>query len=648
MTTQSVSAAKTLFLPLVVKSFGGTERYRTLIDANITRGIAGTDIVFPDRSRAAALADYSGSWPPGVAELQQIAAATGADNVIVGTVTAVGREFSLDVKYFDLLAPTNPVFFYQTAANEADLPRAVSELVRSIQQYNDRRFTIASIAPEGNNRIDSGAILRKISTRRGFRVKEKPVITSVTFTGVEELAEDDIRGAANVREHLILNPEKLAAAREAVLELYRSRGFYNSTVKTVVNTGSDGAAVVFEINEGQKIFIKEIKVEGNTAFSDSKILGQVETGERWFMSWLTDSGLLDQTKIQQDTKRIVAFYADNGYLDARVGNPEVRQDGKWLYITFNVEEGPRYRVGTVGIIGSDLGDNRPLLKLLSVRDEKYVSRKAVRADILKLTDYFAEQGYAFASIKPQFTRADGDRMDINFNIDKGRLVYIDRILIRGNTRTHDNVIRRELSIAEGGVFNAKALRDSSRALQRLQYFEEVNITPEPGMDPDRMTIMIDVKERYTGSLSIGAGYSSADKLLFMGQISQNNFLGRGDTLSLSATLGGSSARFNLGYTNPHLNDSDLSWGFDAFHTRREYDDYTRESTGGGLRIGYPLWEKWRVYSNYSLTNTDLSDVSEDASYVIRNSVDIQRDIGVVPAAVGQNRLPRQRRRRQGL
>ena len=137
-----------------------------------------------------------------------------------------------------------------------------------------------------------------------------------------------------------------------------------------------------------------------------------------------------------------------------------------------------------------------------------------------------------------------------------------------------------------------------------------------------MNVVVDVKEKSTGTFSIGAGYSSADNLLVMGQISENNLLGRGDTLSLSGNVSGKSSRYNLGYTNPHLNDSALSWGFDLFDTEREYDDYTKDSIGGGIRVGYPIFEKWQLFGNYSYTDTDLTDVSEDASYIIRNSVDL--------------------------
>ena len=225
-------------------------------------------------------------------------------------------------------------------------------------------------------------------------------------------------------------------------------------------------------------------MEGNVTFDDDELLDQIETGEKWFMSWLTDAGLLDMNKIQQDAQRIVAFYNNHGFLEAKIGEPQIRQDKEWLFVKFVVEEGPRYRVGTVDFSGDLLDDKEKLLSLVEIRNQEYVSRQQIRDDILKLTDYYAESGYAFASIRPVTEKSpSGDRMDITFKISKGNLVYIDRITIKGNTRTRDNVIRRELRIAEGGVFDSKALRESTQALQRLMYFEEVNITPSRRLTP---------------------------------------------------------------------------------------------------------------------------------------------------------------------
>jgi len=658
----SASSSGIIFLPLHITTLEEKDALTLRVDSRLQEILTETSIKMIPRNTAETYAKYDDSWPPPVEILQKIADITQTDYIAAGNLTVIGNQISVDVKLFDILSPKTPTYYFQTAQSLNELDTALKKIGSEIQSYTERDFRISSIAPEGNARIDSGAILRKISTKSGdaydpdalrndlksiykmgyfndvqidavdtpkgkkitFRVVEKPVIQSVIFEGIDELKEEDVRDAANIKEHFILNPVKISMAEETIRLLYKEKGFYNSKVTTNISYPNDkGAIVRFKIEEGKKIFIKEITVEGNTAFDDDELLDQIQTNEKWFLSWLTEAGLLDMVKVNQDASRIVTFYNNNGFLEAKVGEPEIRQEKEWIYLNFVVEEGPQFLVGTVDFSGDIIGTKEELLDLLTIRKEKYLSRQALREDIMKLTDYYAESGYAFAGINPVTKKSQiGNRIDINFAITQGELVYINRITIKGNSRTRDNVIRRELKVAEGGVFNSKALRQSTQALQRLMYFEEVNITPEPSLDPDRMNIIIEVKEKSTGTFSIGAGYSSVDNLILMGTISENNFLGRGDTLSLSGNVSGSSSRYNLGYTNPHLNDSALSWGLDLFNTNREYDDYTKDSKGGGIRIGYPIWGKWKVYGNYSYTDTDLTDVSENASYVIQNSIDL--------------------------
>lgn len=654
--------AKTSFLPLSIKSPGEIGSLQEKADRDLQGALGQTDILFLSRGEAEKLANYRGSWPPPVKVMQEIAAKTDSDNLVTGTLTQIGSQISVDIKLFDLLSPGNPTYYYQTVDSSDGLRAAFNTIVFEITRYTEKEFRIASLAPEGNKRIDSGAILRKITTKVGdaydqatlrkdlkeiysmgyfndvqidvsdtpkgkkviFRVVEKPVMKSVIFTGMDEVKEEDVKGAANIKEHFILNPAKISVAEEAIRQLYKTKGFYNSKVTSKISYPDDqGAVVEFNIDEGVKMYIKEISVEGNTTFDDDELLDQIETSEKWFLSWLTEGGLLDMNMVQQDAARIVTYYNDQGFLEAKIGEPEIKQEEEWLYVKFIVEEGTRFKLGTIDFTGDLLEGKDELMKLLTIQEEEYLSRQAIRDDILKLTDYYSEAGFAFADIRPIVKKTPaGDHMDVTFDIRKNNLVYIERISIRGNSRTRDNVIRRELLIAEGGVFDSKALRESTQALQRLTYFEEVNIIPEPSINPDRMNVIVEVKEKSTGNFSIGAGFSSADNLILMGQISENNFLGRGDTLSLSGNVSSSSSRYNLGYTNPHLNDSALSWGLDLFSTEREYDDYTKESVGGGIRIGYPIFGKWKVFGNYSYTDTDLTDVSENASYIIKQSVDL--------------------------
>jgi outer membrane protein insertion porin family len=580
----------TTYLPLKINSQQNADQLAEQADVFLEEALVSNGLVFLPRNKAESLVQYQGEWPPAVAQLQKVAETFGQDNVAAGSLTFVGNQISIDIKVFDLLSPRNPRYYFKDGLTSDTLRSGIAAIVSDIILYTGKAQRIASLAPQGNTRIDSGAILRKIKSKVGdiyspatlredlkaiyalgyfndvqidvadgpkgkeviFKVVEKPVISSLVVEGVEELKEEDVLGAANIKEHFILNQAKINAAVEAIRELYKTKGFFNTEVKTEISyPDKEGAVVRLIINEGKKIYIKKIDFVGNTTFDDDDLIDEMETTEKGFFSWLTASGTLKMDVMKQDIGRIVSYYNNHGFLEAKVSEPTIRQEEEWLFLTFAVEEGPRFKVGTIDISGDLLTDKKDLLGLLAIRNEEYLSRQVLREDMLKITDFYAEKGYAFAAVKPDIQKsATGGRLDVNFRIEKGDLVYIDRITIKGNSRTRDNVIRRELRIVEGGVFDSKALRDSSQALQRLEYFEEVNITPEPSLDPTRMNINIEVKEKSTGTFSIGVGYSSVDDLIFMGQISENNFLGRGDTLALSANVGGSSSRYNLGIYQP--------------------------------------------------------------------------------------------------
>jgi outer membrane protein insertion porin family len=651
----------TAFLPFQIIAQSVDENLTAQVDDNLTNVLLLNNFQMLDRELAEDLVDYR-TWPPDTVALDSIAKATGLDSVAAGSVTIIGSQVSIDVKVYDVLNPENPRYFYKEAGSMAELELIIGQVMDEVIAYAERDQFIGRIAPEGNARIDSGAILRKIQSKTGdvydpavlredlkaiytmgyfddvqvdvkdgdsgkivtFRVVEKPAISSISYSGIDELDDEDVTGVVAIKENSILNPARVNEAAAAIQTLYKSKGYYNTTVTPNISYPTpETAAVRFVIDEGKKIYIKEIGFEGNNSFDSDDLEDVIETSTKGFLSWLTESGLLNRDKLEQDSARIVAFYHNNGYLEAKVGEPEITQEEEWLYIKFIIEEGPRFKVGTVNLEGDLISDKELFMGMLAIRSEEYLSRKVLRDDIMRITDYYAEQGYAFADVRPKLDISEsGSRVDVTLTVDRGDLVYISRVAIRGNTRTRDNVIRRELEIAEGGVFNTKGIRDSTRNLQRLDFFEEVNITPEPALDPSKMNVSVDVKEKSTGQFSIGAGYSSVDNLILMGEISENNFLGMGHRLSLSANIGGRSSRFNLSWTNPRINDSQVSTGIDLFNWTREYDDYTKDSKGGALRFGHPLWGKWRMFESYSYTDTELTDVADDASFIIRESQDV--------------------------
>ena len=652
----------TAFLPLKINSSRPAAMQKEA-DAAMARALAEQGLKMIPRSKARALIDYASPWPPSIKALRAVAEKTGYDYVAFGTLTKIGSGAELDMMVVDTLNPSAEPVIFQEASLTGGLDKVAASAVNDVLGYANRGVLIASVQPEGNQRIDSGAILRKISTKPGdpydpaalrrdlksvfamgyfddvavdvtdtpkgkavtFIVKEKPLIKEVTFSGTDEISEEDVREAAGISANTIVNPAKINDAVQRIKGLYKSKGYFNTRVAADLSyPGKDTAAVHFKIQEGKKVAIENISFEGNKAFDDDELEDVIQTGTWNWLSWLTESGVLKMDILQQDASRLAAFYQNHGFIEAKVGEPKVVEKDDALYITFPIEEGPRYRVGTVDIQGDLIEDKGKLLSMLNIRKEKYLNRKVLRADTLKLTDLYAEHGYAFAEIHPRIKKSEtGRRVDITMDVDKGSLVYFNRVEIRGNTRTRDNVIRRDLDVKEGGVFDSKAIRSSTQKLQRLGFFEEATVTPQPTMDEDKMDVIVNVKEKSTGQFSIGAGYSSSESVMFMGEISEDNLFGTGNRLSLAVNLSGTTTRFNLSYTDPRFMDSHVSAGIDLFNWEREYDDYTKNSTGGGLRFGHPFVEKWYIYYGYSIDNTTLSDVAPDASQIIKDSEDIK-------------------------
>jgi len=616
------------------------------------------------RAQAEKLVDYRGTWPPTAAALSKVAESGGADYVVIGSLNKLGNRISVDCAIIDVLAPKAPYSTFREADSLEGLGKVTGEIVGAMLAYSNRSATVASIVPEGNARIDSGAILQKISTKPGdlydpttlredlkavfamgyfdnveieakdteggkniiFRVQEKPLVGTVAITGATEINEEDIRDAAGITANSILNPAKVNEAVQKVKDLYKSKGYYNTDVTAKINAPADANAVVtFEIKEGRKITIEKIAFTGNNSFSEGELEDAIQTStHKWWLSWLTDAGVLKMDILRQDAERVAAFYQNHGFLEAKVGEPIVEQQEDELFVTFPIDEGPRFRVGTVDIEGDLIKSKEEMLAELKIRDEEYLNRQVLRDDVTRLTDLYGEQGYAFAEVNPRVNKASGDnRVDVVLRVDKGAMASINRVEIQGNTRTRDNVIRRDLKVEEGGRFDSKAIRTSTQKLKRLGFFEEVTVTPKPTMTENQMDVVVDVKEKSTGSFQIGAGYSSSENVLFMGEISEDNIFGTGNKLSLAASTSSKSTRYNLKFTNPRLYDSQVSGSIDLFNWEREYDDFTKDSTGAAFRLGHPLFEEVRIFYGYTISDTELSDIDySNVSTAILQSKDI--------------------------
>lgn len=656
------SNTATLFLPFKIIAPEGLAELADRADAELARQTQTKGAAMLPRTQTAARLDYE-AWPPDPSRLARLAINPAIHSVVIGSLTRFGETVSLDVTVFDLLGQQPPRHFFQPGGSPAQLAPALERLVAKVLAYTEPEQLVTAVLIEGNQKTDSGAILRRVSTKAGdrfnleklqadlksifalgsfddvqikaekneqgrqltFVVTEKPIIGQVNIAGAKKIKEQEVRDVIAVIPNTILNTVAVQGAADSIIQLYKDKGYYNTTVTPNYDqTGTDRINVRFEIEEGVRVYIQEIRLVGNTAFEPKEIKKVMATSEKNWLSWFTEAGRLKRDILDQDRARIAAFYHNHGFIDAKVGEPEVTQEDESLFITFNIQEGERYRVGTIDLAGDLIADKNELLKEVKLGREKYFNRQILREDVIRLTDRYAADGYAFAEIDPMIERNDPlKRVDVILQAAKHHLVYVNRITIRGNTRTRDKVLRREMQVKEGEILDTTALRRSTERLQRLEYFEEVNINPTPTLEDDLMDVTVEVKEKPTGTFSIGMGYSSMDSLMFMGQISQENLFGKGQKLAFQADLSASSSMYNISFTEPHLDDSQLSFGFDLYNWTREYTDYTKESSGGALRFGYPLWDKWRAYWGYGYETTTMSDLSANPSIFIRQSMEIK-------------------------
>jgi outer membrane protein insertion porin family len=283
---------------------------------------------------------------------------------------------------------------------------------------------------------------------------------------------------------------------------------------------------------------------------------------------------------------------------------EFKED--YIEITLKINEGPRFKVGKVDLEGDFLIAKEKLLEKIKIQKEEYYSRQIVRGDILMLTDLYAHQGYAYVDVSPRISE-DSEQLIVNITyvIKKGKQVYFEEIIITGNRKTRDKVIRRQLRVYEQELFSGRRLKRSVRNLHRLDYFKDVKVNTAKGNADDKMILKIDVEEQSTGAFTFGGGYSNTEKIFIMASISQRNLFGRGQILDLRANWGDETKKYSINFTEPWLFDRPLSAGFKIYNWDSDFDEYEKESVGGGLRLGYPIFDFTRLSLSFS---RDVSEI----------------------------------------
>jgi len=601
---------------------------------------------------------------PEIEDLLRLGKELETDWVISGSLTQIGDKASLDLKMVDV-SGSRPPFFMFTVAEDIDL---LADAVKRVAVSIDHKITgvvqIDSLQVRGSHRVEKDAILAVVRSKVGdkldfgtldkdlrdiykmgffkdvkmetedgpkgkivtFIVTEKPSIGKIVFKGNKEMDGDDLKKEVGISLYSILDNNDIRQSINRLKEFYRQKGYYNVEIKEKTEPLPDNQVKLeYDIDEHEKIYIKKIQFVGNTDFDTDELKGVMETREKWFLSWITGRGLLNKKMLEFDAHKLTSFYHNHGFIKAKVGEPKVTYDKKLdgLVVTIEIDEGPKYGIGKVAVEGDMIEPADELLKKVQIGKQKVFNREIVRRDVSALREVYTDKGYAFAEVTPIIREGKETQLaDVTYKISKGKKVRFERINITGNTRTRDKVIRRQLKVIEGEDFSGKGLEQSTANLNRLGFFEDVEIKTKKGSSDDKMILDVNVKEKATRTFSVGAGYSSAYSAFVMFQLADDNFLGYGQKLQGTARIGLTASEFDIKFVEPWLFDRPLSLGLDAYKWSQEYTDYSRASLGGAVNLGSPLGidAYTRGSALYDYDDANISDVAPYASQSLKDMI----------------------------
>ena len=491
---------------------------------------------------------------------------------------------------------------------------------------------ISAIQIEGNQRVEGDAIRLHISSQAGhplneavvdsdiksiyrmgffdrvdaevehqgrsviltYKVKERPLITDVRFGGMKAIkpTDDKIINAVKLHGGSVLDPARVQETIKGIKVAYQDKGYLDARVTfRTVPEGNNTAIGVFDVNEGPIVEISKVDFTGNQHFSSSQLANLLQTHQHNLLSFFFNTGILDQKKLQDDTDRLNAFYYDHGFLNAHVGEPVVDRHGNSLTVTFNIDEGPIYKVGTVAVAGDLKVPQKDLLNKLTIKPNEVFAGSKMQHDVLTLSDFYSDRGYAYVNVDPR-TAVDPATRTVNviFNITPGREVLVDRINVTGNSKTSDKVIRRELLIQEQEPYSTSKIQASKKRLDALGYFSNTRITTSPGPQPDQIDLDVAVQEANTASLQIGGGYDSYSSVFGNFSLGNSNLFGGGEAVSANAQIGFLYQNYNLSYTEPWFLDMPLAVSLQLFYDKLYLYSFNQTNTGFLINTTYPLTE----------------------------------------------------------
>jgi outer membrane protein insertion porin family len=447
-----------------------------------------------------------------------------------------------------------------------------------------------------------------------FVVTERPFVRDLNFVGNKRLDAASLQEKIDIKLGTVYNPVEVTRAAEKLKETYEEQGYFEVGVTPEVVKLPDGdVSVTFRIVEGRKMTIDKIVIEGAQGLKPEKIKEIMLTQER---EYFILRGTVQRQKLDQDIERIVTFYNDNGYIQARVESVDTQVDRATARVTIKivVAEGPQFRVGGIDVSGNKVLPVEELRRRITLKPGDVYSRAKLQDSVKAITDVYGTIGRAAADVNPQIALdVPSRKVNITLEITEGPEVFVERINITGNTRSQEKILRRELPMAEGDLFTSQKLLRAKQKLTNLNYFEKVETKTVPGSSKDKIIVNIEVTEKPTGLFSIGGGYSSQDGALGTVDLSQNNFLGRGFQVAIRLRGGATTQQGTIGITDPWFLDRPLAAGFDLFSNRRVNQDYTQASTGGDIRFGAPIGDFSRWTALYRLSEENVTGVDPNAS-----------------------------------
>ncbi len=533
--------------------------------------------------------------------------------------------------------------------------------------------SIASVAIEGNQRVESRTIISYLGLKAGdkfkqgdidnalknlyatgffadvkllksgnslvVRVVENPIVNKVAFEGNSKIETADLEKEMELKARSVFSQDKVQSDVKRILDIYRRSGRYNAVVEPkIIEEDQNRVNLVYEITEGEAAHVEKINFIGNKIFSDSDLRKAIRTEETRWYKFFSDSDKYDPDRLQYDQELLRRYYVSEGFADFQVksAHGELSPKKDAFYLTFVVDEGVKYKFGDVQVT-SELkdGEKPDFSNVITSKTGKTYDAGKVDETIEAMTKRLGDLGYAFVDIQPKLERNQEKQLiNLTYVIKPGPRVYVERINVTGNVRTLDEVIRREFRVSEGDAYNNSKLQRSEQRLNNLGFFEKVDIKNEQGSAPDKTVVNVDVKEKSTGEVTIGAGFSSTDGVLGDFGVSERNLLGRGQELKTRLTVAARRKQIELGFTEPYFLDRDISAGFDIYRTKQDFlqqSSYNMDTKGVNLRSSYALQEKLQHAFNYSLRENNVTDVTPEASTYIKQQVGVN-----VNSSVGQS------------